>query len=97
MTQLSVITSGPIPPDPAKLLSSHKMKLLMEEFHKNFDLVIYDAPELVGLADASLLGSYSNGILLVARMDKTDSSTLKRALDNLKLSRMNVLGVVANG
>jgi polysaccharide biosynthesis transport protein len=96
-SQLSVITSGPIPPDPAKLLSSQKMKLLMEEFHQNFDLVIYDAPELVGLADASLLGSHTNGILLVARMNKTDSSTLKRALDNLKLSRMNVLGVVANG
>jgi polysaccharide biosynthesis transport protein len=97
MKQLSVITSGPIPPDPAKLLSSQKMKLLMEEFHKNFDLVIYDAPELVGLADANLLVPHTNGILLVARMDKTDSSLLKRALDNLKLSRMNVLGVVGNG
>ncbi|MBW4666650.1 MAG: polysaccharide biosynthesis tyrosine autokinase [Cyanomargarita calcarea GSE-NOS-MK-12-04C] len=94
--QLSVITSGPIPPDPTKLLSSAKMKLLMEEFHNSFDLVIYDAPQLVGLADASLLIPHTNGILLVVRMDKTDSSVLKRALDNLKLSRMNVLGVIGN-
>ena len=96
MRQLSVITSGPIPPDPTKLLSSEKMKLLMEEFHNSFDLVIYDVPQLVGLADASLLIPHTNGILLVVRMDKTDSSVLKRALDNLKLSRMNVLGVIGN-
>ncbi|MBW4568750.1 MAG: polysaccharide biosynthesis tyrosine autokinase [Tolypothrix carrinoi HA7290-LM1] len=96
MNELSVITSGPIPPDPTKLLSSEKMKRLMEEFHNSFDLVIYDAPVLVGLADASLIAPHTNGILLVVRMDKTDSSVLKRALDNLKLSRMSVLGVVGN-
>jgi polysaccharide biosynthesis transport protein len=96
MKQLSVITSGPIPPDPTKLLSSEKMKLLMSELHNSFDLVIYDAPELVGLADASLLIPNTNGILLVVRMDKTDSSVFKRALDSLKLSRLNVLGVIGN-
>lgn len=96
MKHLSVITSGLIPPDPTKLLSSEKMKSLMSEFHNSFDLVIYDAPELVGLADASLLIPNTNGILLVVRMDKTDSSVLKRALDNLKLSRLNVLGVIGN-
>jgi polysaccharide biosynthesis transport protein len=97
MPQLSAVTSGPIPPDPTKLLSSEKMKLLMSEFHNSFDLVIYDAPELVGLADASLLIPHTNGILLVVRMDKTDTSVLKRALDNLKVSRMNILGAIANG
>ncbi len=96
MKELSVITSGPIPPDPTKLLSSEKMKRLMEEFHNSFDLVIYDVPVLVGLADASLIAPHTNGILLVVRMDKTDSSVLKRALDNLKLSRMSVLGLVGN-
>ena len=96
MQQLSVITSGPIPPDPTKLLSSKKMKLLMSELHNSFDLVIYDAPELVGLADASLLIPHTNGILLVVRMDKTDTSVLKRVLDNLKVSRMNILGAIGN-
>jgi polysaccharide biosynthesis transport protein len=96
MQQLSAITSGPIPPDPTKLLSSEKMKLLMSEFHNSFDLVIYDAPELVGLADASLLIPHTNGILLVVRMDKTDTSVLKRVLDNLKVSRMNILGAIGN-
>jgi polysaccharide biosynthesis transport protein len=97
MNELSVITSGPIPPDPTKLLSSEKMKRLMEDFHHTFDLVIYDTPLLVGLADASLLAPHANGILLVVKIDKTDSSVLKRALDSLKLSRINVLGIVGNG
>jgi polysaccharide biosynthesis transport protein len=97
MSQLSILTAGPIPPDPIKLLSSGKMKRLMEDFHNTFDLVIYDTPSLVGLADASLLAPNTDGILLVTRIGKTHCSALKRALDNLTVSRMNVLGIIANG
>ncbi|MEH2348497.1 MAG: polysaccharide biosynthesis tyrosine autokinase [Nostoc sp.] len=97
MNQLSVITSGPIPPDPTKLLSSEKMKRLMIDFHKTFDLVIYDTPPMLGLADTSLLAPHTDGILLVVKIDKTDSSTIQRTLDHLKFSRMNVLGMVSNG
>lgn len=97
MSQLSVITAGPIPPDPTKLLSSEKMKRLMADFHNTFDLVIYDTPPLLGLADASLLAPNTDGILLVVRIDKTDSSKIQQALDHLKISPMNVLGIVGNG
>jgi succinoglycan biosynthesis transport protein ExoP len=97
INQLSVMTAGSIPPDPIKLLSSAKMKQLMVHFHHTFDLVIYDAPSLLGLADASLLAPHTDGMLLVVRIDKTDSLILERALDNLKTSPVNVLGVVGNG
>ncbi|QIR40511.1 polysaccharide biosynthesis tyrosine autokinase [Tolypothrix sp. PCC 7910] len=97
MSQLSVITAGPIPPDPTKLLSSEKMKRLMEDFHNTFDLVIYDTPPVLGLADASLLAPNTDGILLVVRIDKTDSSKVQQTLDNLKISPMNLLGIVGNG
>ena len=96
MSELSVITAGPIPPDPTKLLSSQKMKQLITDFHSSFDLVIYDAPPLVGLADASLLASHTDGIVLVARMHKTDRSMLAQALDSLKMTRSNILGMVLN-
>lgn len=96
MNQLSVITSGPIPPDPTKLLSSQKMKQLMADFHNSFDLVIYDVPPLVGLADASLIVPQTDGLLIVVRIQKTNSSMLKAALDNLKVSRLNILGIVGN-
>ncbi|MGF1934403.1 MAG: GumC family protein [Nostoc sp. ChiQUE02] len=97
MNQLSVITAGPIPPDPTKLLSSQKMKQLMADFHNSFDLVIYDVPPLVGLADASLIAPHTDGLLIVVRIHKTNSSILKVALDNLKISRLNILGIVGNG
>ncbi len=71
MGQLSVITAGPIPPDPTKLLSSQKMKRLMTDLHHTFDFVIYDAPPLVGLADASLIVPHTDGILLVVTRSKT--------------------------
>ncbi|MBH8561065.1 polysaccharide biosynthesis tyrosine autokinase [Nostoc sp. CENA67] len=97
ISKLSVITAGPIPPDPTKLLSSEKMQRLMADFQNTFDLVIYDAPHLAGLADATLLAPHTNGILMVVKMDKTDASVLNRTLDNLNNSRLNVLGMVGNG
>lgn len=96
LNQLSILTAGQIPPDPTKLLSSDKMKQLMADFQKTFDLVIYDAPSIVGLADASLLAPHTDGILMVVRLDKTDRSVFKRGLDSLKMARINILGVVAN-
>ncbi|WP_109009562.1 GumC family protein [Nostoc commune] len=96
MNQLSVITAGPIPPDPTKLLSSQKMKQLIADFHNSFDLVIYDVPSLVGLADASLIAPHTDGLLIVVRINKTNSSMLQVALDNLKISRLNILGIVGN-
>jgi succinoglycan biosynthesis transport protein ExoP len=96
MSELSVLTTGPIPPDPTKLLSSQKMKQLMADFHKSFDLVIYDAPPLVGLADASLLASHTDGVVFVARMHKTDRSAITQAIDSLKMTRGHILGLVLN-
>ncbi|MEA5626084.1 GumC family protein [Nostoc sp. UHCC 0251] len=96
MKKLSVITAGPVPPDPAKLLSSEKMKQLMADLHNRFDLVIYDAPPLVGLADASIIAPHTDGLLMVVRIHKTNSSMIKMALDNLKTARLNILGVVSN-
>jgi capsular exopolysaccharide synthesis family protein len=93
---LFVLTSGQSPPDPIKLLSSKKMQNLMHQLRQEFDLVIYDTPPLVGFADGSLLGTYTNGIMLVVRMDKTDISAVKQALDGLKISRATILGIVSN-
>lgn len=94
---LYVLTSGQIPPDPTKLLSSKKMRDIMEQFRQNFDLVIYDTPPLLGLADSSLLAAHTAGIVLVVRIGKTDRSILMQALDALKTSRAAVLGMVING
>ncbi|MDM3862659.1 MAG: polysaccharide biosynthesis tyrosine autokinase [Aphanizomenon gracile PMC644.10] len=94
---LSVITAGPLPPDPARLLSSDKMIQLMDYFSDNFDLVIYDTPPFSGLVDARLVAINADGLMLVIRIDKTDKSVLKQLVDTLKASPINLLGTVVNG
>ncbi len=94
---LFVLTAGSIPPDPIKQLSSEKMRHLMEQFQAFFDIVIYDAPPLVGLADANLLAAYTDGLVMVVGLEKTDRFMAIKALDGLNIAGATVLGVVANG
>jgi capsular exopolysaccharide synthesis family protein len=95
---LSVVTAGDIPPDPTRLLSSKRMQELMEQLklQHNYDLIIYDTPPILGFADGRILASRTNGVVLVVRMGKTDRSLLKQNIDNLKVSHVPVLGIVAN-
>jgi capsular exopolysaccharide synthesis family protein len=97
INNLSVVTSGPIPPDPGRLLSSEKMRQLMEDFRQSFDLVIYDSPPILGLVDVRLIAPHTDGLVLVARMNQTDKSALSQVQDSLKTYPINVLGLVVNG
>ncbi len=94
---LFILTAGPIPPDPPRLLASNKMKNVMKQCQENFDLVIYDTPPLLGIADSSIISANTDGILLVVGLEKTDRTMLKQALEELKISGVNLIGVVANG
>jgi polysaccharide biosynthesis transport protein len=95
---LSLITAGDIPPDPTRLLSSQKMQNLMERLKssKKYDLIIYDTPPILGFADGRILATRTNGVVLVVRIGKTDRSLLKQNIDNLKMSNVPILGLVAN-
>ncbi|HEY9771946.1 MAG TPA: polysaccharide biosynthesis tyrosine autokinase [Coleofasciculaceae cyanobacterium] len=95
---LSIITAGEIPPDPTRLLSSQKMYALMERLKssRKYDLIIYDTPPILGFADGRILSSRTDGVILVVRIGKTDRSLLKQNIDNIKMSNVPVLGVVAN-
>lgn len=96
-SNLSILTAGQAPPDPTRLLSSKKMQNLMERFREAYDLVIYDMPPIVGLADAKLLAPRVDGIVMVAGLNKTKASVLTQTLEELKLSAVPVLGIIANG
>ena len=93
---LFVLTAGSIPPDPIRLLASQKMQDLMEQLQAAFDLVIYDAPPLLGVADAYLLAVHTNGIVLVTGLGKLKRPLLEQALEELKVAGAPILGVVAN-
>ncbi len=97
-SNLNILTSGPTPPDPNRLLSSEKMKQLMEQWQSQFDLVIYDSPPLGGLADAKMLTSQNlSGLIMVAGLGVVDRNLFKDVMETLRLSKTTVLGVVANG
>jgi capsular exopolysaccharide synthesis family protein len=94
---LFVLTAGQIPPDPTKLLASKKMRNLVQRFQDAFDLVIFDTPPLLGLADARLLAAHTDGIVMVVGLGRTDRSVLTQVLYGLQTSHARVLGLVANG
>ncbi|MFB2894426.1 GumC family protein [Aerosakkonemataceae cyanobacterium BLCC-F50] len=95
-SNLSVITSGQIPPDSTKLLSSKKMQNLMSRFEENYDLIIYDMPPFE-LADVKLLAPKVDGIIMVAGLNKTKASLFTKTIEEIKLSGLRVLGIIANG
>jgi capsular exopolysaccharide synthesis family protein len=94
---MDVVTAGPVPPDPVKLLSSGRMQSLMKQFQEHYDLVIYDMPPIIGFSDSSLVAANTDGMVMVAGLGKTERSAISRALDEVKLSPVTMLGVVANG
>jgi polysaccharide biosynthesis transport protein len=93
---LFVLTAGQVSSNPVRLLSSTKLKSLMQEFETEFDLVIYDTPPM-NFADLSWIGSQVDGIILLAKLGKTQRSTLIQAIRELKISQLPILGLVANG
>jgi polysaccharide biosynthesis transport protein len=95
--KLCILPAGQELFDPTKVLSSNRLQKLMASFAMVFDLVIYDAPPMLGLADSNLLAAHTNGMMLVTRIGRSDRRALLEALDRLKLARVPVLGLVANG
>ncbi|WP_414623452.1 GumC family protein [Calothrix sp. CCY 0018] len=94
---LSVLTAGQTPPNPARLLASGKMKDLLLDFQTKYDLVIIDTPPLHGFADAKYLASQADGLMMVVGLDKTQKPAVRQVLKDLYLSHINLLGIVANG
>jgi polysaccharide biosynthesis transport protein len=92
---ISVLTSGPPSNDPATLLSSPRMRKLMEAFAQSYDLVVMDTPPVLGMVDAILAASLCDGVVMVGRIDQATRAEQKEAVS--LLSKFNVLGIVANG
>lgn len=92
---ISVLTAGSTPTDSVKLLSSKRMRDLMAVFEQHYDLVILDAPPVLGIVDALLAASFCDGTLLVGRMGHVHKNEVTQAVN--MLDRLNLIGVIANG
>lgn len=91
---LSVITSGPIPPNPSELLNSKGMGQLLDWTREKFDIIVLDAPPVLAVSDVQVLVPRSDGVVVVANMGKTLKGDLKRTVEVLKLAKAKILGSV---
>ena len=94
---IRILASGPVPGNPSELLTSPRLPELMEELERDCDVVIFDAPPALAVADASILASQVGGTLLVINADNTHRSAALRALQELERVGGNVVGSVLNG
>ncbi|HGY55373.1 MAG TPA: polysaccharide biosynthesis tyrosine autokinase [Caldithrix abyssi] len=97
MDNLSVITSGVLPPNPSELLASKKMEELLKQLKNRFEIVIIDSPPVVAVTDAAILSTKVDGTILVVASEQTNRDALKRAYSLLDSVETRLLGVLLNG
>jgi capsular exopolysaccharide synthesis family protein len=91
---LWLVPCGPLPPNPAELLASPRLKALINEAATHFDMVIVDGPPVLGLADAPLLGAVCRGTLLVIETGKTRTPAAQDAVNRLNGAGSRIIGAV---
>ncbi|MEH7371580.1 CpsD/CapB family tyrosine-protein kinase [Priestia megaterium] len=93
---LSVLTSGPIPPNPSELLASAQMAELLKEMKEQFDMIIFDTPPILAVADAQILANQVDGTILVVSSAKTEKDAALKSKELLSNAQGKLLGVVLN-
>lgn len=93
---LSVILSGPIPPNPSELLASDRMKHLIEELRAKYAFVIFDSPPVLAVTDAIVLAASADGVVLTVHGGQTPRELVQRSAERLRLSNIPVLGALLN-
>jgi capsular exopolysaccharide synthesis family protein len=90
---LLVLTSGPLPPNPADLLSGKRMEDLIKSLKDQAEYVLFDAPPVLAVADAALLGSKLDAVLLVVKAGATRRDHAQRAKEVLDRANIRIIGV----
>lgn len=93
---LHILTSGPIPPNPAELLGSRGMEKLLEEICQTYDLVLFDTPPVLAVTDSQVLANLCDGTILVVSSGKTDTDEAAKAKEQLLAAKAKLLGVILN-
>jgi capsular exopolysaccharide synthesis family protein len=95
--KLSLITSGTLPANPAEFLNSQRMTELIAAFKEQYDIVIFDCAPVLPVTDAAILGSKTDGVLLVHRVGTIARAALRRSKTLLENVHGRVLGIVLTG
>jgi succinoglycan biosynthesis transport protein ExoP len=97
ISNLSALTTGPVPPSPADLLSSHRMREGIAELRRRYKFIVIDSPPIMAATDAVIISALTDGVLLVVRSGATPKEAFTRARDLLAGVKSRFLGVVLNG
>jgi capsular exopolysaccharide synthesis family protein len=97
LPRLKVITSGPIPPNPAELLSSNEMRHLLEELSAKYKHVIVDSPPAISFTDAAIISTLVDGVVLVAMANKSSMHLMRQFKQRVQNMGARIYGVVLNG
>lgn len=93
---LAVLPAGTVPPNPNELLGSAAMRDLLQELHRDYEIIVFDAPPLLPVSDAAVLSAMTSGALLVAGVGKVHRPQVQKAIESLELLEARVFGVVPN-
>lgn len=94
---LDVIYSGDVPPNPAELLDSDRMVTLIRDMSKRYDYILVDTPPVNIVSDACVVANHLDGMLFLARQGRSRKESVKRAVNNMKLAKVKLLGCIFNG
>jgi non-specific protein-tyrosine kinase len=93
---LSLLPSGPLPPNPAEILGSRRMEEIIDVLKSRADIVLFDAPPVVAVTDAAVLGTKVDGVLLVVSAGKTRREHAQQAKEVLERVKVRLVGAVLN-
>ncbi|MGD2105911.1 MAG: CpsD/CapB family tyrosine-protein kinase, partial [Anaerolineae bacterium] len=93
---LLLVPSGPLPPNPADVLGSGKMEQVIDTFGDRADVILLDAPPVVAVTDAAVLGTKVDGVLLVVSAGRTRREHAARAKELLERVNVRIIGAVLN-
>jgi len=93
---LGILTSGPIPPNPAELLGSKAMNQFLVEAREHFDVIIFDTPPVLAVTDAQVLANKCDGSILVVYSGRTEMDGAIKGKELLENTKSKLLGVVLN-
>lgn len=93
---LYILTSGPLPPNPAEILATKRMEQLLTELKQQYDVILIDTPPALALTDAQIMATRSDGVILVVSAGTSKRDLVKKCKQNMERVNANILGVVLN-
>lgn len=97
VSNLDILTSGPIPPNPSELLNSKAIETAINELKGIYDYIIFDTPPVILVTDSQIVANKCDGVIMVVASGKTNKQSAVKAKELLEKTNTALLGVVLNG